>query len=152
MLKTVQSYIRPGRVSFFFGGGGVCFCTCSLQSLALHLQSTHVSYAGDCTAWSPLQSANIGVVRCSTFASTWQVGASRSVPRKRSKPKRKEAHAVDLPAFFVKESCRYCLSLHHTCGKRSGWKHSAEAPRMHVTGESFAIRVDVSHLIEPKRK
>ena len=31
-------------------------------------------------------------------------------------------------------------SLHHTCGKRSGWKHSAVAPRMHVTGKSFVSR------------
>ena len=106
MLKTVQSYIRPGRVSFF-----LCLCTCSLLSLALHLQSAHVSYAGDCL----VAPANISALRCSTFACAWQVGASQSVSRKPSKPKQKEAHAVDPPAkgppSFAKESCRYCVFL-----------------------------------------
>ena len=94
MLKTVQSlaYIRSGRVSFYF----LCFCTCSLLSPALHLLSARVSYVGDCL----IALANISAVRCSTFACAWQVGALRSVSRKGSKPKRKEAHAVDPPAFF----------------------------------------------------
>ena len=103
--------------------------------------------------------ANISAaVRCCPFACTWQVWASRSLSRKRSKPKRSP---VELCWSSCCRSARLLLrknravivsfsSLHHTCGKRSGWKHNAVAPRMHVTGESFAIRV--AYAIGPKRK
>ena len=51
-----------------------------------------------------------------------QVGASRSVSRKRSKPKRMEPHAVDPPAFFCERIVPFLclLVLSTTCGKRSG--------------------------------
>ena len=109
------------------------------ESLTLHLQSAHVSYAGDCR----IAPANISAVHWSTVACTWQVGAWRSVSsRKRSKPKRKEAHAVDPPALFCERIvpllCLLGLSITRVEREVAeiGWKHSAVAPRMHMTGES----------------
>ena len=99
-------------------------------------------------------------VACSNFAYTWQVGASRSVSRKRSNlnRKRKEADAVNPPVFFCERIVPFILCLLvlsttrvvYTCTPTRSWKHWTVAPRMHVTGESFAIRV--SHSIGPTKK
>ena len=152
MLKTVQSYIRPGRVFFFSFIFFFMFMYMQLTKPcvhALHLQSAHVSYAGDrpckhqrCSLLHRRMHVTGGsfAFRVSQTIETYGRKLVLSIhPRKGRLLLRKNR------AVIVSFS-----SLHHKCGTRSGWKQSAVAPCMHVTGESFAIRV--SYAIEPKRK